>query len=191
MTDAGRRVLWTCLALILTALGGTVLAVGTGLLAGTDPQAALLWSGLRRFWQDAGGWAPAAVLLLALLAVAVGWLLLQSQWRRPAADADADLVLRAVPGGRPTGPGWTRLRAGVLTDGLERDLIRCPPVRSARVTLLGAPPDPQVHIDLWVSETAPLPAVRDHVCAAVARFSETSGWQPARLDITARFTVTD
>ena len=191
MTDAGHRVLWTCLALLLTALGGTVLAVGTGLPAGTDPQAPLLWTGLRRFWHDAAGWGPPVLLLIALLAVAAGAFLLHREWRRPVADADGDLVLRAVPGGRPTGPGWTRLRGGVLTDGLEQDLIRCPPVRGARVTLLGAPPDPQLHIDLRVSETAPLPAVRDHVCAAVARFGETSGWRPSRLDITARFTAGD
>ena len=111
--------------------------------------------------------------------------------RRRIGYLAGDFVVDGRQTGRELLTYLARLRGGVLTDGLEQDLIRCPPVRGARVTLLGAPPDPQLHIDLRVSETAPLPAVRDHVCAAVARFGETSGWRPSRLDITARFTAGD
>ncbi|MBM0279690.1 hypothetical protein, partial [Micromonospora tarensis] len=51
MTNAGHRLLWTIIALLLVAGGATVLAAGLGTLPGTDPAAVLLSPALVDRWR--------------------------------------------------------------------------------------------------------------------------------------------
>ncbi|MEU1589821.1 hypothetical protein [Micromonospora sp. NPDC005710] len=180
MTNAGHRLLWTIIALLLVAGGATALAASLGTLPGTDPTALLLGADLIDRWRMAAPWSTLAAAVAGLLFALAGQRLLAGELRNP------DGTLRGTlshPGRRP---GRTRLAADVLTDALVRDLTGNPGVRRARVVLTGAPPHPDVWIRVDLTADARAAGVREHVRAAVRRFAATTGCQPAHLDVTAR-----
>ncbi|MEV4495958.1 hypothetical protein AB0J84_09655 [Micromonospora arborensis] len=180
MTNAGHRLLWTIIALLLVAGGAAALAAGFGTLRGADPQAMLLSPGLLDRWRTAAPWSTLAAAVAGVLIALVGQRLLARELQRPAGSLRGTL---SHPGRRP---GRTRLAADVLTDALVRDLTGNPGVRRARVVLTGDPPRPDVWIRVDLTADAPAAGVREHVRAAVRRFAATTDCQPAHLDVTAR-----
>ncbi|MGY0005649.1 hypothetical protein, partial [Micromonospora sp. I033] len=82
------------------------------------------------------------------------------------------------------GTGRTRVACGVLTGALERDLLRAPGVRRARVVLTGPVSGPDVWVEVRLAPSAGLAEARAHVDAAVRRFAATVGCHPAHLDVT-------
>ncbi|MET7971107.1 hypothetical protein [Micromonospora sp. NPDC005305] len=176
MSNAAHRLLWTVLALLLVAAGGTAWAVGAGRLPGGGVP--LVGAGPVSWWRAGAPWSG--------LAVAVGGLLLALLGQRLLAAA------RRVPdrlGGtlahRGDGAGRTRVASGVLTGALERDLLRAPGVRRARVVLTGPVTGPDVWVEVRLAPSAGIGAARAHVDAAVRRFAATVGCRPAHLDVTA------
>ncbi|MDG4810228.1 hypothetical protein O7634_26035 [Micromonospora sp. WMMD1120] len=180
MTNAGHRLLWTVVALLLVAASATALAAGAGTLPGVDPTTALLSPGLVARWRTSTPWGTLAVGVAGALVALAGQRLLARELRRPGGALRGTL---SRPGRRP---GRTRLAAEVLTDALVRDLTADPGVRRARVVLTGAPPHPGLWIRVDLTADAPPAGVRDHVRAAVRRFAATTECRPAHLDVTAR-----
>ncbi|MFI7429890.1 hypothetical protein ACIBPB_23110 [Micromonospora sp. NPDC049836] len=176
MSNAAHRLLWTVLALLLVAGGGTALAVGAGGLPGGD--APLLGAALLRWWRAGTPWSALAVTVGGLLPALAGWRLLVAALRVPD-RLDGTLAQPAEGGGR------TRVAGAVLTGALERDLLRAPGARHARVVLTGPVARPDVWVEVRLAPYAELAAVRDHVDAAVRRFAATVGCRPAHLDVTA------
>jgi hypothetical protein len=196
MSHAAHRLLWTIVGLLLIALGAVGVTANLGQLPGTDVNAPLLWSGLLDLWRNSLPWGPIVVIVLGLLLAWLGFRLLAAQLRTRRGLTAAELTLPAdagqgasaagVPAPGADLPGRTFVRGTVLAHGLERDLARDPHVRRAFVTLTGDAPRPELWIQLEVGPRARLDAVRDHVGAAVGRFSTTSGLRPRYLDVTAR-----
>jgi membrane protein implicated in regulation of membrane protease activity len=196
MSHAAHRLLWTVIGMLLTVIGAVGLAANLGLLTGTDISAPLLSSGLL----DAATapWGLVVVSLLGLLLAMLGLSLLGRLLRTRDRSAMGELTVRVNPTVTRTGPGpedpapspcrpgRTRVWGSVLADGLERDLARDPQVHRASVTLVGTAPRPELWIQLDVGPRARLGIVREHVSAAVDRFSTTSGLHPRYLDVTAR-----
>lgn len=180
MTNAGHRLLWTVIALLLVAVGGTALGASLDRLPGTDPAATLLSADLVDRWRMAAPWSTLAAAVAGALLALTGQRLLSRELRRPGGTLHGVL---SRPGHRP---GRTRLAADVLADALARDLTDNPGVRQARVVLTGAPPHPDVWIRVDLTADAPAAGVREHVRAAVRRFAATTDCQPAHLDVTAR-----
>ncbi|OKI81574.1 hypothetical protein [Micromonospora sp. CB01531] len=176
MSNAAHRLLWTVLALVFVAAGGTALAVGLGWLPGGG--APLLGAGPANWWRAGTPWSGLAVAVGGVLAALLGQRLLAAGLRVPGRLAGT----LAHPG---DGGGRTRVTTEVLTAALERDLCRAPGVRRARVVLTGPVSGPDVWVELRVDPYAGLGAARAHVDAAVRRFAATVGCQPAHLDVTA------
>ncbi|MEU4473425.1 hypothetical protein [Micromonospora sp. NPDC023888] len=179
MTNAGHRLLWTIIALLLVAGGAAALAAGHGTLPGAGAQAMVLSPGMLEQWRTATPWSTLAAAVGGALLALAGQRLLAREVRRPAGTLRGTL---SHPGRRP---GRTRLSTDVLTDALVRDLTGNPGVRRARVVLTGEPPHPDVWIRVDLTADATAAGVRDHVRAAVHRFAATTGCQPAHLDVTA------
>ncbi|MCW3841573.1 hypothetical protein ONA70_15835 [Micromonospora yasonensis] len=177
MSNAAHRLLWTVVALLLVAAGGTALAVGTDRLPGGDTP--LLGAGPIAWWRAGAPWSPLAVAVAGVLAALLGQRLLVAGLRVP----DRLSGTLAQPGDRG---GRTRVASGVLTDALERDLLRTPGTRRARVVLTGPVARPDVWVEVRLAAYADVAAARDQVDAAVRRFAATLGCRPAHLDVTAR-----
>ncbi|MET8837033.1 hypothetical protein ABZV78_24390 [Micromonospora sp. NPDC004540] len=175
MSNAAHRLLWTVLALLLVAAGGAASAVGAGRLPGGG--APLLGAGPVSWWRAGAPWSA--------LAVAVGGLLLALLGQRLLA---AGLRVSGRLGGTLAHPGdgagRTRVASGVLTGTLERDLLRAPGVRRARVVLTGPVTGPDVWVEVGLARSVRVGAARAHVDAAVRRFAATLGCRPAHLDVT-------
>ncbi|MGW0435988.1 hypothetical protein ACWDV4_26015 [Micromonospora sp. NPDC003197] len=195
MSNAAHRVLWTAIGLLLVAIGGIGITASYGVLPGTDPDAPLLWSGLLDLWRDTTPAGVALLVILGLLLALLGLKLL-ARLLLPRPQPAMHEVALGQPD-RSTGdkserttasglPGTTTVRGAVLARGLERDLASEPEVRRASVILTGAAARPELWIQLQIGPRARLAAIRDHVGAAVDRFTATSGLHPHRLDVTTR-----
>ncbi|MEU8257404.1 hypothetical protein AB0C06_24405 [Micromonospora inaquosa] len=180
MTNAGHRLLWTIIALLLVAGGAAALAASLGTLPGVDPASLLLSADLIDRWRMTAPWSTLAAAVAGALFALAGQHLLARELRGPGGTLRGTL---SQPGRRP---GRTRVAADILTDALVRDLTGNPGVRRARVVLTGAPPHPDVWIQVDLTADAPPAGVREHVHAAVRRFAATTQCQPAHLDVTAR-----
>ncbi|MFI6781219.1 hypothetical protein [Micromonospora sp. NPDC050276] len=180
MSNAGHRLLWTIIALLLVAGSAATLAAGLGRLPGVDPAAVLLSADLVDRWRLAAPWSTLATAVAGALVALAGQRLLARELRGPGGMLRGTL---SHPGHRP---GRTRLAADVLADALVRDLTGNPGVRRARVVLTGAPPHPDLWIRVDLTADAPTAGVREHVRGAVRRFAATTDCQPAHLDVTAR-----
>ncbi|WP_433280902.1 hypothetical protein [Micromonospora sp. CA-244673] len=176
MSNAAHRLLWTVLALLLVAAGGTASAVGAGRLPGGDVP--LVGAGPVTWWRAGAPWSALAVAVGGLLLALLGQRLLGAGLRVP----DRLGGTLSHPG---DGAGRTRVATGVLTDALERDLLRAPGVRRARVVLTGPVTGPDVWVEVRLAPSAGVGAARAHVDAAVRRFADTIGCRPAHLDVTA------
>lgn len=176
MSNAAHRLLWTVLALVLVAAGGTALAVGLGWLPGGGSP--LLGAGPATWWRAGAPWSPLAVAAGGVLLALLGQRLLVAGLRVPGRLAGT----LAHPG---DGSGRTRVASGVLTGALERDLLRGPGVCRARVVLTGPVGRPDVWVEVRLDPYAELAATRAHVDAAVRRYAATVGCRPAHLDVTA------
>ncbi|MFC0505835.1 hypothetical protein [Micromonospora costi] len=176
MTNAAHRLLWTVVALLLVALGGTVLAVNLGRLPGGA--GVLLDAGLRRPFRLAAPWGALALAVVGVLAALAGLWLLRAELGAARGRGYGTL---AHPGRR----GRTRLAAGALVRALERDLTGDPRIRRAHVVLTGTPPRPDLWIRVEVAAGTRTAGLREHVDSAVRRYADTMGCRPARLDVTA------
>ncbi|MFR9777897.1 hypothetical protein ACL02O_17825 [Micromonospora sp. MS34] len=176
MSNAAHRLLWTVLALLLVAVGGTALAVGAGRLPGGD--APLLGATTVTWWRAGAPWSALAVAGGGVLLALLGRQLLVAGLRVPGRLCGT----LAQPG---HGAGRTRVASGVLTGALERDLLRAPGARRARVVLTGPAARPDVWVEVRLDPCADVAAARDRVDAAVRRFAATLGCRPAHLDVTA------
>lgn len=176
MSNAAHRLLWTVLALLLVAAGGVALAVGAGRLPGGD--APLLGAAALTWWRAGTPWSPLALAVGGVLVAVLGQRLLVAGLRVPGRLSGT----LTQPG---NGGGRTRVAAGVLTDALERDLLRVPGTRRARVVLTGPVAGPDVWVEMCLDPYADVAAARDQVDAAVRRFATTVGCRPAHLDVTA------
>ncbi|MER7893891.1 hypothetical protein ABTX15_29175 [Micromonospora sp. NPDC094482] len=180
MTNAGHRVLWTVVALLLVAAGGAVLAVNLGRWPGADPGGMLLGPGVRRAWRLAAPWGTLAAAVAGLLLALAGQRLLHRELRAARAPARRTLV---HPAGRH---GRTRVAAPALARALERDLTGDPRIRRARVVLTGDPPRPDLWIRVDIEAGTRTAGLREHVSTAIRRYVDTAGCRPAHLDVTAR-----
>ncbi|MFU8871561.1 hypothetical protein [Micromonospora sp. SL4-19] len=176
MSNAANRLLWTVLALVLLAAGGAASAVGLGWLPGGGTP--LLGAGPATWWRAGTPWSALAVAVGGVLLALLGQRLLAAGLRVPGRLAGT-LTHPGERGGR------TRVASEVLTDTLERDLLRAPGVRRARVLLTGPVERPDVWVEVRLDPSAGLGAARAHVDAAVRRFAATLGCRPAHLDVTA------
>ncbi|MFG2054608.1 hypothetical protein ACGFI9_11325 [Micromonospora sp. NPDC048930] len=176
MSNAAHRLLWTVLALLLVAAGGIALAVGAGRLPGGD--APLLGAAAVTWWRAGTPWSPLAVAVGGVLLALLGQRLLVAGLRVPGRLSGT----LAQPG---DGDGRTRVASAVLTDALERDLLRAPGTRRARVVLTGPVARPDVWVAVRLAPDADVASARDQVDAAVRRFAATVGCRPAHLDVTA------
>ncbi|MEV0459203.1 hypothetical protein [Catellatospora methionotrophica] len=193
--NAGNRVLWTVIGILLTAVGAAGVLASLGRLPGVYPQSPLLWPGLIEQWRRWQPWGYPAVLVAGLIVAWLGSRLLRVQLRTHGRRHLPDLVSgqhnpRRIDepgdGAGPSGPyGTTQVRYRAIADCLERDLATAGHLRHADVMISGAADAPELLLKLDTRPGADLNELRRHVGAALDRFTRTTGLAPAKVEISA------
>jgi hypothetical protein len=99
--NAGNRVLWIAIGVVLTGAGVVGLLASLGRLRRVDNGTFLLGPVAAQRWHSWGGAAPALAIAAGLLVAVLGFLLLRAQLRGPGGAPMPDLVLPGEPPGDP------------------------------------------------------------------------------------------
>ncbi|MFF8035344.1 MULTISPECIES: alkaline shock response membrane anchor protein AmaP [unclassified Streptomyces] len=141
MVRGVNRVLLALAGLVLTVLGGSVLALGLGAPAPSwwphdGRHDVLLDEAERTRWRDAGWWWPAVLAVLAVVVLLCLWWLLAVVRRRRPAEVLVD-----------TGDGeGAALRGRALEHALAQEANRLDGVERAHVLLTGGRGTPRVRV---------------------------------------------
>jgi hypothetical protein len=182
--DRVNRLLWTCVAVLLTAAGALGIAAGRGYLRGVDPHSALLSRSWLRLWHGWGVWAWTGLVIVGLILCWLGVRLLRAELRSGGRRAvPSDLVLQPH---HDQATGTTRVRGPALAHATERALQQHPAVEQARVGLFGDVEHPEMRARLDTTPDTDLRAVGEHVSHTLLQLTATSGLQPRPIRITVR-----
>lgn len=179
--DAGNRVLWTIIGVVLLAAGALGVVAWAGWLPGTETDSPLLWSALIEQWQDWEPWVWVAVAAVGVIVALLGLWLIGGQLQRSGGPAMTDLEIDA-----PDGRGRTVLGRSTLTHATQQDLEHIPGVQNAAIRLLSNHGGPEVRARLEVGSDASLSAVATDFRESLSRFTATSGLGPEAVDVTVR-----
>lgn len=177
MTDRANRVLWIVVGLLLAAAGGFGILAHGGRLDFVSPDGAVLSPEVVALWRRADPWNLAAVIAVGLLLGVGGLILLGKEFRRRGTTRIDDLT---HDGER----GRTVVRASGLIGGLERDVARARGITSASAVITGHPDSSRVWLRLGLAPGATVEQAREDVAAALRRLADTSGLDPAAVDVT-------
>ncbi|MEV0649066.1 hypothetical protein AB0I28_27810 [Phytomonospora sp. NPDC050363] len=210
MTDTGNRVLWTIVGVVLTAVGVGGVLVHFGVFPNFSADTPVLGPEVLDLWRRGGSWSLPVVIAAGVIVALIGLLLLRGQLRKRGESGMGDLEFERTPetaivpieptdyvaldvkgGGTATAVasprvGRTRVRSGGMTHALQRDLATGAAVTKAAVALTGDAPDPVAWIRLDLKPQATVADAREQVGEVLDRFGETTGFRPARLDVTVR-----
>jgi hypothetical protein len=191
--NAGNRVLWIAIGMVLTAAGVVGVLAFLGQLSWLGRDRTLLGPAAAQRWHDWHPWAVAVVIVAGLLVALLGFLLLRAQLRGRGGAPMPDLVSRSqrpVPAPEEeflsdtvVTPGRTRVSSGALQQSLVADLRSDPQVRRVAVRLVGAGEQPEALVRLSVTADADVTGLRSHVDSALDRFAATSGIRPRVRDV--------
>lgn len=179
--DAGNRVLWTIIGVVLLVAGGATVPASAGWLPGAETDSPLLWNALIEQWRDWEPWVWLGVALVGAIIALLGLWLISGQLRRGDGRVMSDLEIDAADG-----RGRTVVGRSTLTQATQHDLEHIPGVQGAAVRLLGERDGPEVRARLDVRTDASLSAVAADVREALSRFTRTSGLGAETVDVTVR-----
>lgn len=177
MSDRANRALWIVVGLVLAAAGGFGLLAHLGRIDFVSARDAVLSPRLLELWHRGDPWNLAVVAAVGLALTAAGLVLFAREFRRRGAARIDDLD---HAGDR----GRTVVRASGLIGGLERDVARANGITSASATITGRPDGPRVWLRIGLAPGATVEAARADVAAALRRLTDTSGLDPAAVDVT-------
>lgn len=188
--DIGNRLLWTLIAILLVAAGGTATAASTGAIPRLNRNTTLLPDTFLDRWRDWGQWAWAGLAVTGLLIALLGLLLTRAELRRRGGSGIGDLTDLPPPATTTNGhdrlPGRTRVHHTALTHGIEHDLTRHPNVQRASTRLVGDPTRPDLRIHLHIAPGTNLTNLRQHLSTSLDRFTTTTALHPAAVHVQIR-----
>ncbi|MGW1979961.1 alkaline shock response membrane anchor protein AmaP [Streptomyces sp. NPDC001889] len=182
MLSVVNRVLLGLAGLVLTAVGGAVLAAGTGLSVPSwwpwyGPRDVLLRTADRVRWRDESWWWPAVIGGLAVLVLLALWLLLAQLRRRRLSEVLVD-----------SGDGeGARLRGRALEGALEGEAGALEGVERARVRLTGRRGEPVARVGLVLEPHASPARTLERLTSEAVAHARDSASLPA-LPTEARLT---
>jgi hypothetical protein len=190
--NAGNRVLWSVIGLVLLAAGVLGVLASQGWLAGVDPDQPVLTAATIQRWNSWGNWTLVATTALAVVLAVLGVLLIIRQLQRGVGVRLRDMLVRERPSATagaaaqqpPPGSGKTRVASNALHHALTNDLETDRHVRRAAVRITGQPPHPHLHVRLATTADADVAGLADAFDRAVARFSMTTGLRPEVTEVT-------
>jgi hypothetical protein len=184
MMDRGNRILWSCIAVVLLAVGVAGLLAGMDVIGPGSGRTTLLPHPGVRLWQQAGTGGLAGLAAVGLGLSLSGALLVRAQLAlgRPRA---AGLEVPSHLGGPPAQRGRTAVTGPIIERGFERDLRRLPSVQGARVRMSGAG-RLLVAARIDVAADADIQGLQRDIRHAIGRLTVTNGASPAAVDVTIR-----
>jgi hypothetical protein len=185
MMDRGNRILWSCIAAGLLAVGVAGLLAGVDGIGSGAGQTTLLPRQGVHLWQQAGTGGLAGLAAVGLALSLCGALLVRAQLvsGRPRT---AGLELPSHPDGPPALRGRTAVSGPTIERGFERDLRRMPSVRGARVRMSGSPGRLLVVARIEVVADANIQRLQRDIRNAIDRLTVTNGAPPGAIDVTIR-----
>jgi hypothetical protein len=185
MMDRGNRILWSCIALALLAVGVAGLLAGMDVIGRGSGRTTLLPPQGVRLWQQAGTGDLAGLAAVGLGLSLGGALLVRAQLAsgRPRA---AGLEMPSHLGGPPAQRGRTAVTGPTIERGFERDLRRLPSVQGARVRMSGGAGRLLIAARIDVAADADIQGLQRDFRNAIGRLTVTNGASPAAVDVTIR-----
>ena len=185
MMDRGNRVLWSCIAAGLLAVGVAGLLAGVDVMGSGAGQTTLLPQQGVHLWQQAGTGGLAGLAAVGLALSLCGALLLRAQLAsgRPGA---AGLAVSSHPDGPPAQRGRTAVSGPTIERGFERDLRRLPSVQGARVRMSGSAARLLIVARIDVVADASIQGLQRDIRDAIGRLAVTNGAPPGAIDVTIR-----
>jgi hypothetical protein len=179
------RLLWTLIAVLLTATGALGVAAGRGYLHGIDPRSTLLPRPLLDQWRAWGTWAWVGLAVAGLVLSWLGWRLLRASLSPGGPRALPNrLILRSHD--EPETAGTIRLHSPALAHATEHALTRHPAVERARVGLFGDARRPELRIRMDTGDGTDLRAVAERLPRVIEELTTTSGLRPDPVQVTVR-----
>jgi hypothetical protein len=185
MMDRGNRILWSCVAVALLAVGVAGLLAGMDVIGSGSGQTTLLPQQGVRLWQQAGTGGLAGLAAAGLALSLSGALLVRAQlaFGRPGG---AGLEVPSHLGGPPAQRGRTAVTGPTIERGFERDLRRIPSVQGAKVRMSGSTGRLLTVARVDVVADADIPGLRRDIRNAIGRLTVTHGAPPGAVDVTIR-----
>jgi hypothetical protein len=185
MMDRGNRILWSCIAAGLLAVGVAGLLAGMDVIGSGAGQTTLLPRQGVHLWQQAGTGGLAGLAAVGLALSLCGALLMRAQ-RASGRPGTAGLEVPPHPDGSPAQRGSTAVSGPTIERGFERDLRRIPSVQGARVRMSGSAGRPIIVARIDVVADANIQGLQRDVRSAIGRFTVTNGAPPGAVDVTIR-----
>jgi hypothetical protein len=185
MMDRGNRILWSCIAVALLAVGVAGLLAGMDVIGPASGRTTLLPHQGVRLWQQAGTGGLAG-LVAAGLGLSLGGALLARAQLVSGRPRAAGLEVPSQPGGPPAQRGRTAVTGPAIERGFERDLRRLPTVQGARVRMSGSAGRLLIVTRIDVAADADIQDLQRDVRNAIGRLTVTNGASPAAVDVTIR-----
>jgi hypothetical protein len=185
MMDRGNRILWSCIAAGLLAVGIAGLLAGLDVIGSGAGRTTLLPQQGVRLWQQAGTGGLAGLAAVGLALSVCGALLVRAQLAsgRPGT---AGLEVPSHPDGPPARRGRTAVSGPTIERGFERDLRRIPSVRGARVRMSGSAGRLLIVARIDVVADADIQGLQGDIRNAIGRLTVTNGAPPGAIDVTIR-----
>lgn len=161
----GNRIALLGIGVVLTAVGGAALVRGLALFPGVLGPAGAPVTGpaARHFARDQSWfWPVIAVAALAVMLLALWWLIAQGRTR----------ALHRITLEPDTRRGTTRVPARAVTAALEDDLTASPYIRQARAVLTGTSARPRLALGITLRPGADAGEAVGRISAAVSRMRQ-------------------
>jgi hypothetical protein len=185
MMDRGNRILWSCIAVALLAVGLAGLLAGMDVVGSGSGQTTLLPQQVVRLWQQAGTGALAELAAAGLALSLCGALLVRAQLASGRLGT-AGLEVPSHPDGPPAQRGRTAVSGPTIERGFERDLRRIPSVQGARVRMSGGAGRLIIVARIDVVADANIQSLQGAIRHAIGRLTVTNGASPGAVDVTIR-----
>jgi hypothetical protein len=185
MMDRCNRILWSCIAVAVLAVGVIGLLAGMDVIRSGSGHTTLLPQQGVRLWQQAGTGALAGLAAVGL-ALSLGGALLVRAQLASGRPGTAGLEVPSHPDGPPARRGRTAVCGSTIERGFERDLRRIPSVQRARVRMSGSAGRLLIVARIDVVADANIQGLQGDIRNAIDRLTSTNGAPPDAIDVTIR-----